>query len=284
MSPPVTIRFADVGGVRTRYYQAGEGPPLILIHGLGVSADIFIRNIAALAERHAVYAPDILGHGFTDSADYRGDAPQACGVRHLLQWIDGLGLEQYDLAGSSLGALLAGLLYFKAPERVRNLVLIGSGAVFVDPESVIPTLQGALANASVAMGNPTLDSCRKRMAAIFHDPAKVPEEILVAQLTSYALPDRFDAYKSTVAGMIEATRQPQHQVFGRLEKITARTLVMTGGSDPRATVPTHRAGRDRIPGARMVVIEQAGHLSFMEHPDLFNATLLRFLGGEDVGD
>lgn len=284
MSSETTIRFADVAGVRTRYFQAGDGPALILVHGLGVSGDIFVRNLPALAERFTVYAPDLLGHGFTDAVDYRGDAPQTRMARHLAAWIDALGIGRFSIAGSSLGGLIAGLVYFDRPDRVERLVIIGSGSAFVPPDSIGANLEAALANVGPAMGAPTLESCRRRMAALFHDPAAAGEEILVAQLTAYALPDRFTAYKATIAGMLATLADPAHQIFARLEAIAVPTLVVVGGNDARATIPTHRAGRERIPGARLLVIDRAGHLPYMEHPEVFNTALGRFLAGETVGE
>ena len=68
------VKFADIGGVRTRYLYAGDGPPLLLLHGVGMSADGFLRIIDPLASRFSVFAPDLLAHGFTDVADLSGGA------------------------------------------------------------------------------------------------------------------------------------------------------------------------------------------------------------------
>ena len=62
------VAFTDVDGIRTRYFYEGSGPTLVLIHGLGISADSWTRNIDALAEHFTVYAPDMIGHGFTGFA------------------------------------------------------------------------------------------------------------------------------------------------------------------------------------------------------------------------
>src|SRR6476620_5133269 len=99
--------FIDVDGVRTRYLYEGSGPPLILLHGVGVSGDTFCRNIDALAAHFTVCAPDMLGHGFTDAVDYRGGPPQPHIVRHLGRLADLLGFQKYSVAGSSFGALIA---------------------------------------------------------------------------------------------------------------------------------------------------------------------------------
>lgn len=278
------IRFVDVQGARTRVLFAGRGPAVILLHGVGVSGDTFIRNIDALSEHYAVYAPDMLGHGFTDAVDFAGEPPQHRIASHVGRLADALGLQRYSVGGSSFGALIAALMWFERPDRVENLVLIGSGSVFHPPDEQELTLRAAFANASQAMGDPTLDSCRQRMAAICYDPKSVAEEMLLTQLTSYALSDRFDAYKATINGVIASLNVPENRVLSRLEHLRARTLILTGREDVRAKWQLHAEGRKRMPTARMVIFEKCGHLPYMEHPAAFNEVVGSFLADGEVGE
>jgi pimeloyl-ACP methyl ester carboxylesterase len=143
------------------------------------------------------------------------------------------------------------------------------------------TLKAAFANASTAMGDPTLESCRNRLANICYDPKSAAEEMLLVQLTSYALPDCFPAYKATIQGMIDelGSADPEkHRVYERLDSIKVPTLVLTGREDIRAQVKMHEQGVQRIPDAELAIFERCGHLPYMEHPDLFNETVIRFLG------
>jgi 2-hydroxy-6-oxonona-2,4-dienedioate hydrolase len=276
--------FVDVDGIKTRFLHGGRGPALFLLHGVGVSASTFFRNIDVLGARCTVYAPDMLGHGFTDSIDLKGGPPQVPTVRHLGRLADQLGVERYSIGGSSYGGLIAALMWFDRPQRVDNLILIGTGAVFHPGDEQERTLRGAAANASQAMGDPTLDSCRKRLGAICYDPRSVPEEILLDQLVSYAQPDRFDAYKATIAGLIATCSSKEHRVYTRLEQITARTLILTGREDIRAKVELHLEGRRRMPNARLAILGKCGHLPYIEHPAEFNRLVDSFLAGESVGD
>lgn len=278
------IRFLDIGGIKTRFLQSGEGPALFLLHGVGISGDIYLRNMAALGRQFSVYAPDMLGHGFTDAVDLKGGPPQPPTVAHLGALADALGIEKYSVAGSSYGALIAALMWFDRPTRVENLVLIGSGSVFHGAEEQQKTLRAAAANATQAMGDPTLDSCRKRLAAISYDPATVPEEMLPVQLTSYAQADRFPAYKATIAGLIDSAPSSEHRVYTRLEKLVARTLIICGREDVRADWKMHTEGRRRMPNARLSIFEKCGHLPMTEHPQMFNDLVGAFLTGRDVGE
>jgi pimeloyl-ACP methyl ester carboxylesterase len=257
---------------------------LFLLHGVGVSGDTFIRNIDELGKRYAVFAPDMLGHGFTDAVDFKGGPPQSPTVRHLARLADILGIGRFSVAGSSYGGLIAALMWFECPDRIDNLVLIGTGAVFHPAEEQENTLRNAAANAAQAMGDPTLDSCRKRLGAICYDTERVPEEILPVQLTSYSLPDRFEAYKATIAGLIATCSSPEHRVYARLEQIEARTLILTGREDIRAQWKLHVEGRKRMPNARIIIFEKCGHLPYLEQPEAFNTAVERFLSNKLVGE
>jgi len=264
--------------------HAGQGPAVFLLHGIGVSGDTFIRNFADLGQRYTVYAADMLGHGFTGAVDFGGEPPQLRIARHINRLAEILGVQRYSAGGSSFGALIAGLMWFERPERIDNLILIGSGSVFHPADEQAKTLRAAYANGSQAMTDPTQNSCRKRMAAICYEPGMVAEEILPVQLTSYALPDRLDAYRRTVDGVIASLGVGENRVLTRLEQMRVRTLILTGREDIRAQWQLHVEGRKRMPNARLVIFEKCGHLPYLEYPAKFNETVDAFLSGKTVGE
>lgn len=276
-------RFIDLEGISTRFLYAGSGPAVILLHGVGLSADSFIRNIDSLGNQFSVFAPDMLGHGFTGAADFTG-APQPAMVRHIERLADALRLDRYSLVGSSYGGLIAALMWFARPDQVANLVIVGSGSAFHPAGEQRETLRAAFANAERALGDPTLQSCRERLTAICYSSASVPDEILLTQLTSYALRDRFDAYKATISGLINTVDSHEYRVFSRLEQLTVRTLILTGRNDIRADWRLHLDARRRMPNARLVILEQCGHLPYMEHPAAFNEMVTAFLSGAELGE
>jgi 2-hydroxy-6-oxonona-2,4-dienedioate hydrolase len=275
----VKIKFANIGGINTRYICEGEGPTLVLIHGVGHSADVFYRNIDALARDYFVIAPDLPGHGFTERMDLDGGAPQPLFVHQLELLLDELGIGTYSVLGSSFGGLLACLMTLSRPSRVHDLIVVGSGGAFHSSDEQRQTLQKVLANASGAMSEPTLESCRSRLAAICYDPNTVAEEILLTQLTSYGLGDRFEAFKSTISGYLASLDSEDCRVYGRLEAIKSRTMIITGRQDSRASVESHVQAKERIAGAELVILDSCGHLPYMEHVGTFNRIVLEFLRG-----
>jgi pimeloyl-ACP methyl ester carboxylesterase len=273
----VKIKFANVGGINTRYISEGEGPTLVLIHGIGHSADVFYRNVDTLARDYFVIAPDLPGHGFTERMDLAGGAPQPLFVRQLELLLDELGIDTYSVLGSSFGGLLACLMTLSRPSKVHDLIVVGSGGAFHSTDEQRRTLQKVLANASGAMSEPTLESCRSRLAAICYDPTAVAEEILLTQLTSYGLGDRFEAFKSAISGYLASLDSEDCRVYGRLEAIKSRTMIITGRQDSRASVESHVQAKERIAGAELVILDGCGHLPYMEHVDTFNRIVLEFL-------
>jgi 2-hydroxy-6-oxonona-2,4-dienedioate hydrolase len=271
------VRFVEIEGVRTRYYVAGSGPALLLIHGVGSSADSWARCIDLLGERSTVYAVDLIGHGFSDAVDFVGKPPQELQLKHLFGFVDALGLSRYAVAGASFGGLLAALMYFERPSQVDKLVLIGSGSVFNPADDQVEVLQAVLRNQIAAAEDPTPDTIRARNAGSTYQKADVFEEIVLTLLTSYALPDRARALRQTVEGLIATVNSKELRVLERLEQIAVPTLVVTGREDPRTDWKHVEAGHKRMPDCVMRIVEKCGHKPYSEHPREFSEAVLAFL-------
>lgn len=275
------VAYADAGGIRTRFIEAGEGEPLILVHGVGSSADGFAPNVRALGSHFRAVAFDNIGHGFSAGGLAPSPAPHEQVARQLLALADGLGIRRFALAGTSWGALVAAHAALDAPARVRKLVLIGSGSVFHPPEGQVRTLRAAQANGRTAMENASFDACRRRLEALVHSPACIPDSLVYAQLNHYALPDRAAEYDKTLAGAIAAAESaaatPGPTVHARLGELVMPVRIIVGRQDPRADWREHEKAAARIPGARLSIYEDCGHLPYLEQAARFNAELLEFL-------
>ena len=274
------VAFADIDGISTRYYHEGSGYPVLLIHGVGVSADSWLRNIDSLAADFHVIAPDTLGHGFTGTGDYRAGPPQPHVVDHLVALVEHLGLDRFAVAGSSMGAMLALLLYFRLPGRIERLILISSGSSTLSEEELSRTLKESFANGLSAIAHPTLESCRKRMENIFYDPAAVPDELVLMQLTMYALPGAVAAYEARMLGMMDLEGSRPYRVADRLGEIEVPTLLVWGRDDPRVIFARAQEAAAKIPDSRLVGFEKCKHHPHIEHAERFNALARGFLKGE----
>lgn len=270
--------YLDVDGIRTRYLHEGTGPAVVLLHGVGLSADTWLRNIDVLAGKYSIYAPDMVGHGYTDPVPFGNDAPHKAIVEHIVAFTEKLGLDSFVIVGSSFGAQIAALTYFAVPDRVKKLVIIGSGACFNTEAEQLETFPRVYQNAMSALADPTLANFRKRMANLCYDAKSVPEEILLGQLTSAARPGMVDAYKATIDGMLNLDKARPYRIMERVESIRVPTLLIWGRQDTRGKYEHAVAASTRIPDCRLETFEECGHVPYIEYPDRFNDVMLRFLG------
>lgn len=278
------VHFTNIGGIATRYYQAGEGPALLLLHGAGMSADVWLRNIDVLAANFTVFAPDLVGHGFTDADDGGEGPPHPAILRHLTAFVDHLGLNRFGAVGSSFGALIAGLLHLQMPARLTRLVFGSSGSIMNDGTDGGAGIGAAYKNGLAAMRNPDFDVCVSRMAQIFHDPSKIPPELTFIQMTMFARPGALAAYERRFRGMMDTAACAPFRLAHRLESITAPVLLVWGADDVRGRIAVTQEAVGRFAKARMVTIPACGHHPHMEHPDMFNRLVADFMLGRATPD
>ena len=271
------LKFVNVNGVPTRYLFEGEGYPLLLIHGGGIACESWFRNIDPLGEHFQVVAPDLPYHGSNGLVEYKGGSPYEHMVDHLVNFLDAVGIDKLAAAGSSLGALLAANLYFKIPDRVERLILIGSGSSFNTPEQITTTRGQSLQNAMSAISNPTFESCHKRLGNICYDPSVVPHEIILSEMTDYATPGFAENHEKARRAMMEPEHVGSSSILDRLGQIAVPTVVITGREDPRAVYASTVEGVKKIPNASLVTVEKCGHLPYVEHPEQFHETVLEFM-------
>jgi pimeloyl-ACP methyl ester carboxylesterase len=142
-------RVANVGGVRTRYFVGGEGPPLVVVHGLGGAAVNFTLLAPLLARRHLVLIPDLPGHGRTEPLERADDLTAY--ADHVAALAELEGMFPAPLVGYSMGGVIALRLAVSRPARVTGLALVGAaGIVSVSRRAEIwLALTGALRPAKV---------------------------------------------------------------------------------------------------------------------------------------
>lgn len=272
--------FIEIDGIPTRYFHAGAGFPILLLHGVGMAADSWVKNIPALAERYAVFAPDLLGSGFTGAGPAGPEAPQRAIVKHLTKLIDRLVIERFAVVGSSLGGLIATLLYFTMPERVRALAVVGSAALLAAPPAELRAVfEASYRNGIRAFADNSLATNRQRLTNIVVDPASLPEAVLMMQLCAYALPGAREAYERRLQGLIASLDgNPTAWVSHRLSDVHAPMLAIAGREDPRTNPTWEAAAMAKVPHGRAVTIDGCGHFPHLEHPDAFHRLIFDFLG------
>jgi len=273
------MTFVDVDGVSTRCLVAGgeDAPPVLLIHGLSLTADIWSRHIDHLAKRFRVVAPDMLGHGFTRPADgARVDIPGK--LAHLLRLADVFGLKRFAVSGSSYGGLIGANLYLGHPERVTKLVINGSGSCFNSEAQLADFLGRIYANYKPTLTRSTPQMWRERLANTVLDLASVPPELPTLLSLCYAQPWAEGCWQQTIETMRDTAAFRPYRILERLEAITAETLVVWGRDDKGGVYESAVAAVARMPKARLVAFDKCGHLPMMEQPEAYNRAIDDFLG------
>lgn len=274
---PFALRFDDIGGVRTRYLQAGgSGDAVVLLHGTGGHLETYIANIMPHAERFRVYALDLLGHGFTDKPDYDYEIRHY--VKHLLDFLDAKNIERAHISGESLGGWIAAQFAIEHPTRVARLVLNTAGGLTADPQVMARVRDLSLA----AVEDLSRETVRRRLEWLMHDPATVTEELVDMRYAVYAQPDYLRAMRHAVCLQDMEIRHRNMLDEEKLRGITAPTLVLWTTHDPTGAVAVGERFARAIPDARLVVLDGAGHWPQFERADAFNDIEIAFFSGIDV--
>lgn len=271
-------RFVAAGGVQTRCLVAGNPsrPPLLLLHGLTLTADVWLRNIDALGERHYVVAPDLLGHGFTRPP---GDRPAGIEekLEHLLALADALSLAEFALNGSSYGALIAANLALRAPARVTRLVITGSGSCFNSEADLAVFMERLWNTYSRDLGAMSPTDWTQRLAGTVYDLASVPPQLPAILALCYAQPWIRACWERTIGDLREPVRFRPFRILDRLGELVLPTLVVWGRQDRGGVYESAVAATARLPRGRIEAFDDCAHVPMLERPGPYNALVGHFL-------
>ncbi len=257
----------EVFGQKIHYLEAGSGPNVILLHGLGADAATWATNTAALAKTFHVYAPDQIGFGESDKPliNYR--------VGTLVDFLDGfckkLGIAKASIVGNSLGGWTAMAFTLAHPEKVEKMVLVDSaGYSFERLGQPKPTRQ-----MMEALNPSTLAEAKGVLGIILANKAMVTDGFAEQLFTSHLKHN--DGY--TIDRFIDSILRGEDVVDGKLGAIKASTLVVWGREDALTPLAGGKLMASEIAGAESVILDHCGHVPQLECAGPFNAALLKFL-------
>lgn len=265
-------REVRVDGIPIHVTETGEGPALVLLHGLSATNVNWERTIPAFADRWRVVAPDLPGHGRSGKPDAPYTIDFYAGVVRSLG--RELGIKEAVVVGNSLGGQVAVELALTYPAWTRALVLVAPAGRFNVGLRAVAGAVGAAATERVlrALLPRALERC-------FFDPtcdaATVRREILGGLLAGDEFSPFARAVARSIAGALAAGRQPLHL-------LTQPTLVVWGREDRVVGFGGSRRFLAQVPHARLVSFERCGHLPMLEHPERFNTMLAEFLRAVDA--
>lgn len=286
-------QFITIDGGRTRYYEAGTGPDVVLlIHGARPggtsSANTWTPIIAGLAQRYRVLAPDRLGHGMSENP--RDSYTATAEMEHIYAFLKAKNVTRLHVIGQSTGAWHAARLALEKPEMVRALIIVDSATLsppvgnLAERRAAIGLGQGAGAQRSGTIE----EGFRFNMEALSRNKEHVTEEFVAAA----GFMARQPAGMKTDAAMKgeEAKRYEANIQAGAREmrewiaegRLQAPTLLYWGRNDPSAIVEVGLKLFDMIAEknkrAQMLIANDRGHFHYRERPDEFVHTVTGFMG------
>ena len=282
-------QFTDVNGVRTRYYEMGEGEALVLVHGGGwsghASANVWSKNIALFAKQFHVFAPDKIGSGMTANPTDDNDLNIQGEVDHIYDFIRVMKLGMVHLVGESRGGACVFFLALQHPEIVRDLVIVDSNTAA--PGTSGPGVQAV----AECPKEPDWEEWKCRMRDASSAPGQAfDDEYFMAGKYMSLLPksqETLAKLKSGAGGELATTNgfnKWKAAWYAHIRKegvLQMPVLIYWGRNDPAAALANGSALHDLIaaqnPHVQMIIQDNAGHFPFRESPEEFVSYVTNFI-------
>jgi pimeloyl-ACP methyl ester carboxylesterase len=262
---PPQEKTATVFGAKINYVEAGDAskPVVVLLHGLGSSSVAWQFNIAALAAKYRVIAPDQIGFGKSDKPmlKYRVGTY----VDFLDKFLAEIKVEKATLVGNSLGGWVAAWTAIKYPNRVEKIVL--ADAAGLKPAEVD-------FNLIYSLNYSTRDEVRQLVKLVFYNQAIFGSEAFIDQSMNVRVAAG-DGY--TINSLIESIKRNEDFLDGQLAKIQKPTLIIWGKQDGLLKLADGERFKREIAGSELIVFDRCGHVPQVEKAADFNAAVLKFL-------
>jgi len=273
------VKHVPIHGHDVSYRLAGEGPVVVLVHGLAGSSTTWKHVMPALAESHTVLAPDLLGHG--QSAKPRGDyslGAYASGIRDLMVV---LGLDRATFVGHSLGGGVAMQLAYQFPKRCARLVLVASGGLGREVHPLLravtfPAAEYVLPLALTPWLRLRAESVGDLLRRVGWKPGSTLAEVW-RSYTTLTTAEGQQAFLQTVRSVIDLGGQRVSATDRLYLAAAVPTLILWGGEDAVIPVRHAYAAHEAMPGSRLEVLPGAGHFLPWKDAEWFNGVLGDFL-------
>nr|WP_321985176.1 alpha/beta fold hydrolase [uncultured Lichenicoccus sp.] len=266
-----TINYPlQVGAGTTRIIEAGTGPVVLLVHGLGARCDRWrstVERLAACGYRAITY--DLPGHGFA-SKEADGPATVPALASHLLALMDRLGITQAVLVGTSLGAHIVSHAALQAPDRVRGLGLVGA-------LGIVPIDQNVAETIARNVRADQREQFAGKLGFVLLDPALVTDAFIEEEWRVNTAPGAIEAFTRLGAYLTDGIANDY--VASELSPVVPvdRMLLIWGAQDKAVPLSVAHACRDALHGPELAIIEGSNHCPYLEQPEAFDAALVPFL-------
>ena len=266
---PEIGRSVVAAGLKTNYLEAGEGEPVVLIHGSGPGVTAYANwrlVIPVLAQKYRVLAPDIAGFGYTERRDdvtYNLDF----WVRHLTEWMAAVGVKKARFVGNSFGGALTLALTARHPELVDRFVLMGAAGVDFEVTPGLDAVWGY---------EPSVENMRRIAMAFVYDKSMITDDLVRSRYEASIRPGFHESYSK----LFQAPRQRHARALATPEadirKIQQRALVIHGRDDQIVPLSNSFKLHALLERSDLHVFGQCGHWTQIERKDQFAKLVMDF--------
>lgn len=249
--------------VELAYEELGQGAPWVFLHGFPLTRKLWDGQRALQTEARLIL-PDLRGHG---ASPVNGNCTMDAMAEDVLALCDRLGIERFGLAGLSMGGYVALALQERAPGRVAALVLADTQAGADTPEA-----REAREKLARRLDEEGIDVLLDEFVPKLLSPSGFADEQLLSHVRAMVFSNEADAMAAALRGMAQ-----RRDHTARLGDIACPVLVLVGEQDGLTPPEKARAMVEALPHARLTELPEAGHLSNLEAPDVFNMTLRGFM-------
>ena len=268
--------YVDAGGIRTRYIEAGpkDAPALIMIHGTGSSWEGFCATLESHAQHFRCFAIDMAGNGFSA----KPDEPYEIGfyVKHVIAFMDAMGLAKASFIGVSLGAWVTSRLVVNHPERVEKVTLLAASGLIINPATLARTK--TVRNAAV--DDPSWENIKPVFNSILYkEEDRIPDLIQVRQAI-YREPDAKMAMNHILVLQNEDVRRRNLITEEEWRGVKVPIFIVLAPDDNPDYTTTGERIAELAQDVRSMTIHHVKHWAHYEAPEQFNPANLAFLLGE----
>ncbi len=262
-------------GVDVHFVEAGNGPPILFLHGLGGSWRDWSANLPAFAANYRVIAMDFPGFGESDKPE----------VQYSIEWLTDVvekflqeqEIDRVNLVGHSMGAVVALDVASRPQSRVKKLVITDAVGIGDKSEFLAYAMSKKIMGADTEW-EPLENFLKNQFQAMADD--------LIKRQKPQAVRDFFESLKMPITGKPLLSITPAGQmtlsiidfdIRPKLASILQPTLILWGAKDPLASPQDASFLQTKIHSSAMILFPDSGHSPMMEHPSLFNQELGKFL-------
>ena len=265
----VQENFIKIDGNRIRYLESGNSQDtLVLIHGLGASAERWEKVIPEFSKHYHVVVPDLIGFGYSDKplADY---TPEFFS-KFLGKFLDISEIKKPNLIGSSLGGQITAEYASSNPKKIEKLVL-------VSPAGVMKQSTPALDAYIMAALYPSLQSAKNAFEMMEGTGKEADEKIVQQFIERMQLPNAKLAFMSTILGL-----KNSEVITSKLHFIQTPTLIIWGSIDPVIPIQHAQEFVSSIKDCRFYRMDGCGHTPYVQEAKEFSSIVLDFLNNRSI--